>query len=419
MLAYEEAARLYAVALHALEQAPADPERRCRLLLACGHAQTKAGDTIEAHATFRAAADTARALGSAQLLAQAALGYGAPGQMAGGIVDEELVQLLEEALEAVGDDDPALRSRLVARLAIELSFSEARERRAELSSEAVELARQVGDPRGLGFALVARHWSLWGPGNVQERLEAANDLLGLAESSGDERLAIAGHRWRMIDLLELGDIDAVDIEIDAYARIAERRRRLSDTLYVHIYRAMRLLLAGEFDAAEAEGYAAVTLGNRVQDPNTGNATLLQACTLRRERGRLERLEAPGARLRRALRGDPRLGLRARPPAGRDRPRTTRRARSSTASRPTTSAASRSTGSGSAPSATWPRPPPCSATPTHAAGAARPARAVRRPQRGDRLGVDAARARPRATSACWPTCSAAASRRSPTSRPRWP
>ena len=36
----------------------------------------------------------------------------------------------------------------------------------------------------------------------------------------------------------------------------------------------------------------MTLGNRVQDPNTGNATLLQASTLRRERGRLERLEGP-------------------------------------------------------------------------------------------------------------------------------
>jgi DNA-binding SARP family transcriptional activator len=291
-LAYEEAARLYEVALRALEQAPGDAERRCRLLLACGDAQTKAGDTIDAHKTFREAADTARALGSARLLSQAALGFGAAGQMAGGIVDEALVDLLEEALAAVGDDDPALRARLLARLAIELSFSEARERRAELSGEAVEIARRVGDTRGLGFALVARHWSLWGPGNVQERLEAANDLLGLAESSGDERLAIAGHRWRMIDLLELGELDAVDIEIDAYAQIAAQRRRLSDDLYVHIYRAMRLLLAGEFDQAEAEGWAAVALGNRVQDPNTGNATLLQACTLRRERGGLERLDGP-------------------------------------------------------------------------------------------------------------------------------
>ena len=292
VLAYEEAARLYEVALHALEQAPADPERTCRLLLACGNAQNKAGDTLEAQETFRRAADTARALGMAPLLAHAALGYGMPGQMAGGIVDDEVVALLEEALDAIGDDDPALRARLVARLALEFSFSDAGERRAELSSEAVRLAREVGDPRGLGFALVARHWSLWGPGNVQERLEAANELLSLSEESGDERLAIAGHRWRMIDLLELGDIDSADIEMDAFARIAERGRRVSDTLYVHIYRAMRLLLAGEFDAAEAEGYSAVSLGNRVQDPNTGNATLLQACTLRRERGRLERLEAP-------------------------------------------------------------------------------------------------------------------------------
>ena len=212
--------------------------------------------------------------------------------MVGGIVDEPLVQLLEEALGAVGDDDPALRARLLARLAIELSFSEARERRAQLSGEAVEVARRVGDTRGLGFALVARHWSLWGPGNVQERLQAANDLLGLAETSGDEQLAIQGHRWRMIDLLELGEIDAVDIEIDAYGQIAARRQRLSDALYVHLYRAMRLLLAGELDQAEAEGYEAVRLGIRVQDPNTGNATLLQAGTMRRERGRLERLEGP-------------------------------------------------------------------------------------------------------------------------------
>ena len=291
-LAYEEAARLYEVALRALEQAPGDAERRCRLLLGCGDAQNKAGDTRDARATFREAAEIARALGSARLLAQAALGFGAPGQMTGGIIDEDLVALLAEALAAVGTDDPALRARLLARLAIELSFSGARERREELSGEAVELARQVGDTRGLGFALVARHWSLWGPGNVQDRLQAANDLLGLAESSGDERLALAGHRWRMIDLLELGDIDAVDIEIDAYAQLAARKRRLADQLYVHIYRAMRLLLAGDFEQVEAEGWAAVALGNRIQDPNTGNATLLQACTMRRELGGLERLEGP-------------------------------------------------------------------------------------------------------------------------------
>ena len=290
-LAYEEAARLYAVALEALDAAGLDGERRCGLLLACGDAQTKAGAAAAAaRATFRQAAEAARRLGSPRLLAQAALGYGSAGQMAGGVHDEEGVRLLEEALEAVGEGDDSLRARLLARLAIELSFSDERDRRAELSGEAVALARRVGDTSGLGFALVARHWSLWGPHNVQERLQAANDLLGLAQRSGDERLVIQGHRWRMIDLLELGEIDAVDVEIDAYAQIATRRRRVADALYVHIYRAMRCLLAGDFDRADEESREALRLGERVQDPNAGSATLLQAFVLRRERGGLERIE---------------------------------------------------------------------------------------------------------------------------------
>jgi DNA-binding SARP family transcriptional activator len=290
--AYEEAARQYEVALHALEQSGIDGERRCELLLACGDAQIKAGDSLAARGTFRRAADAARALGSARLLSLAALGYGAAGQMAGGVVDETVVQLIEEALAAVGDGDPPLRARLLARLAMELSFSEQRERRADLSGEAVDIARRTGDTSGLGFALVARHWSLWGPQNVQERLATANDLLALAERSGDERLAMQGHRWRMMDLLELGDMDAVDIEIDAYMQIAARRRRLSDELYVHLYRAMRLLFAGDFDQAEMEGNEAARVGDRVQDTNTGNATLLLSLMYRAERGGLERLEGP-------------------------------------------------------------------------------------------------------------------------------
>jgi tetratricopeptide (TPR) repeat protein len=101
-----------------------------------------------------------------------------------------------------------------------------------------------------------------------------------------------GHRWRMMDLLELADMDAVDIEIDAYMQIAARRKRLSDQLYVHLYRAMRLMFAGEFDAAASEGNEAARVGDRIQDTNTGNATLLLSLMYRRERGALERLEGP-------------------------------------------------------------------------------------------------------------------------------
>ena len=66
--------------------------------------------------------------------------------------------------------------------------------------------------------------------------------------------------------------------------IAARRRRFSDELYVHLYRAMRLPFAGDFDEAQVEGNEAARVGDRIQDPNTGNATLLLSLMYRRERG---------------------------------------------------------------------------------------------------------------------------------------
>ena len=192
--------------------------------------------------------------------------------MAGGVVDETVVRLIEEALAAVGDADPALRARLLARLAMELSFSDQRERRAELSSEAVDIAREVGDTRGLGLragrpALVAVGAAERAGAPARPRTTCS----ALADRSGDERLAMQGHRWRMMDLLELGDMDAVDIEIDAYMQIAARRRRLSDELYVHLYRAMRLLFAGEFDRRprpRAPPRCASATGSRTPTPAT-------------------------------------------------------------------------------------------------------------------------------------------------------
>ena len=113
-LAYEEAARLYEMAL-ALVDAGAV---RCDLLLALGRARSRAGDTPAAKDTFRSAAEMAEAEGLADRLARAALGYGS-----GAIIwevsrdDEYLVPLLERALDALGDRDAPLRVRLLARLA--------------------------------------------------------------------------------------------------------------------------------------------------------------------------------------------------------------------------------------------------------------------------------------------------------------
>jgi uncharacterized protein HemY len=65
MLAYEEAIRHDEMALQVLEQrAPADAERRCKLLLGLGEAYTKAGEFRQAIKTLHEAAARARQLGS-------------------------------------------------------------------------------------------------------------------------------------------------------------------------------------------------------------------------------------------------------------------------------------------------------------------------------------------------------------------
>src|SRR5690606_12271962 len=116
------------------------------LLLARGDALLRAGEPAAARACFRDAAALARTAGDAVLLARAALGHAGLG-IAIIDVDDAAVALLEEALAALGGDEPELRSELLARLAVELYYAPSRDRSEALSAEAVAVARAGAGPR--------------------------------------------------------------------------------------------------------------------------------------------------------------------------------------------------------------------------------------------------------------------------------
>ncbi|MCH8921178.1 MAG: protein kinase, partial [Chloroflexi bacterium] len=124
LTAYEEAAGHYETALQALEvKDRPDEAQRCELLLALGEAQARAGDTPRARESFQAAADIARKLGAAEHLARAALGFGGKFIVVEmGRVDESLIAMLQESRDALGEEDSALRVRVLARWANELYF---------------------------------------------------------------------------------------------------------------------------------------------------------------------------------------------------------------------------------------------------------------------------------------------------------
>jgi tetratricopeptide (TPR) repeat protein len=284
--AYEEAARHYEQALDALRLGETDEPRRAELLIGRGDAELRAGETAKARTTLLEAAALARRLGRGDLLARAALSFGwwvEPGRR-----DDRLVALLEEAASGLGDADSALRSRLLAHLAAMIWYADVRQ--ARVSREAVEIARRIGDDRALAYALSVRHLTLWGPENVAERLAVADEVVRLASDQNDTEGVLQGRVWLVIDRLELGDIQQVDVGIAACARLAESLRQPVYLWWTAVFRGMRALLDGRFEAAENLIPEALGIGQRVQSENALQVYATQMFLLRREQGRLAELE---------------------------------------------------------------------------------------------------------------------------------
>jgi DNA-binding SARP family transcriptional activator len=290
LLAWEEAAQHYRAALRARELSGAvDDHVRAELLLALGTSEDRAGMEEEARETFHAAIRTARQLGDAVLFARGALGVAGPWS-ALSRSDPERVSLLDEAMELLPDEDSPLRARLLARLALELYYAGEPELRLSLSEEAVMIARRIGDPRTLATCLDARHYALWLPENVEERLEVAAELRRVAEETGDPELELQGAGWTIIDLMELGDIEGVDIQIAAATKFAEAIHRPIWLWWTSLFRAARAQLAGDFEEAERLTQETLAIGQRGQAENALHYYAQAMFNILREQGRLAEVE---------------------------------------------------------------------------------------------------------------------------------
>lgn len=257
--AHDEASKLYGMALDALERMSAPNEgTRCELLISLGAAQlgARVGDPRARESLLRAA-EIARQIGEPLQLARAALEVSAIG-MQSGPRDEEITRILEAALEAIGPAQDALRARLAANLAFQLGSFEHRDRSLALCEEAVALARKSDDTHALCEALHMRCTLRSGPGCGTARLGDADELLALAVEADSSELGLFGYRWRLLTMLELGDMEAVDRELADYDAAGDRGRIWSARWYGLTMRAARAFSEARFDAAErmiVEGFA--------------------------------------------------------------------------------------------------------------------------------------------------------------------
>jgi DNA-binding SARP family transcriptional activator len=289
--AHEEAARHYARALEVIESSGlGNADQTCDLLLALGDELSRAGDVVEARQPLERAAAIADREGWPDRLTRAALSYGGRFAWGRASMDPALVPLLERALAAVGAQDSPERVRLLGRLAAARRDEPFREPRVALAQEALDMARRLGDPATIAYALEA-HWpAVEGPGTLDGRLERADELISVGLRTGNLEQVFAGHDYRLNTFITMGDRAGIDVCVTDLEDLADTLRQPAQRWSVATSRTMLALLEGRFADAEALIEQARTLGEHAYSWNADVSHRVQLFLLRRGQGRLADVE---------------------------------------------------------------------------------------------------------------------------------
>jgi DNA-binding SARP family transcriptional activator len=291
MLAHDQGAEHLQSALEVLERfAPGAHERRLRLLLELGEAWIRGGERPRAWGVFREAATVAAQLGDADSLARAAIGASRRYVLPPGVVDEDLIALLVQALERFPPEPSVIRVQLLFCLCSALYFSDRRDEMRRLSAEATVIAAELGNPRALALASAARRRAYWGPGHLERRLGDSTQLLRYALRAGDRELVLQGHSWLVVDLMETGDRAAVETQIEAFTVVAQDLRQPLFAWQIAVWQAMRALLAGDLAAAERLAGEGLSSGIRPVSVTASQYYAIQMLSVRREQARMGELE---------------------------------------------------------------------------------------------------------------------------------
>ncbi|HEX2303045.1 MAG TPA: BTAD domain-containing putative transcriptional regulator [Gaiella sp.] len=285
LLAHEEAARLYELALSSLAMDTAEETLECRLHLALGDALARGGDLARAKDAFLRAASIARSLGDAEALAAAALGYGGRIVWARAGTDHLVVHLLEEALDSLGDAVSPLRARLLARLGGALRDERDPARREAIGELAISIARQTGDRSALAYALLGLCAAYQASPDHARRLDVAAELEREAQLVGDKEAQCDVYMAQSLVYYELGRLDIVREGTAAMTALAEELRQPSQLWVATATQAMLALHDGRFADAEELIPAALALGRHSQETMAEVGYAFQLYELRREQGR--------------------------------------------------------------------------------------------------------------------------------------
>ncbi len=180
-------------------------------LLHMAHIAERAGRSGESRGLSLEVLKRAQDTGERELFALAALELGRG--LRPGLIDDELVAALREALAQQGDPDAALSCRLLARLAAALQPAPDPQVPVEMALDAIARARRLGDP-----ALLLEVLDVGGSACVEYapldvRLQVAQELFERAQQARDFLRTQRGRARLAFERATLGDFEAFDLHV--------------------------------------------------------------------------------------------------------------------------------------------------------------------------------------------------------------
>jgi tetratricopeptide (TPR) repeat protein len=290
-LAPDDGVRWYRQGLDLFDQlGGADGATRFELLVGLGDAQRQAGDP-EFRTTLLDAAALARRMQDGPRLVRAVLANNRGFVSASGVVDDERLHALEDALDAVGPDDSAQRAVLLATLGAELAFSPTdRERRIEHSDEALAIARRLDDPAALSRVLSLRFVTLWMPETLDERLANSEENVVAARRTGDPIAEFHAVHWQAAAFVEAGRLNDAHRDVEHEAALAERLGQPTMRWLATYDRANLEIITGRLAEAEQHAHEALEIATLSAQPDALSFFTSQLTNIRYEQGRLAELQ---------------------------------------------------------------------------------------------------------------------------------
>ncbi|HVJ95383.1 MAG TPA: BTAD domain-containing putative transcriptional regulator [Acidimicrobiia bacterium] len=260
-----------------------DPAEVAWARLALAEAQQKTGDPEYVN-SYRAAIQYAREANDAELLTACAVAWTPIWSSAPPVLRAaERIALLEDAQAVI--QDTATRSRVAARLATELLYTDQHDRAADMARAALDDARASGSDVAQVEVAMRYFQAVWCPHTLAERSALIEETCALL-APDDALNGCTAFSLAAATAIEAGDLAAADAALDSMLELADAHNFTALKLHAMGNRAWRTALSGDIKAATDLTTQALALASEEGHTRAVDGAMLQIGYLAWQQGRI-------------------------------------------------------------------------------------------------------------------------------------